>query len=731
MHGRLIAYGALAAVAAAILSGVHAPGAAAEAAQPARAGGMAGGGGGRAFSRSERAPVYSVTFAARECPEYSDVMANRGRNNIQEALQDVGKDTVYGYGQGVDPAVEDTNNPNCTPIVGWKFQLGSGYSKSGQLSNITGPTGTIVTTEKSVPLLDSQGDPAGGSVAGAVTHTLTAREITLAQRDQLWVQGGVTGDPQLTKDFGKGAYGFAALRCSVDNNNNDNVEYADFPSQVRHVFCFAYYVNHEPGSGTIVIRKEVTGSGITQGFVFESNLSYDPSGTFGLQVKGGNAAEQSFIRADSGAFGGPYDVKERVPRGWTLTDLICTAAKPGGTAGSTWVIDKATASVAITLADRERVVCTYTDAPPRAPGLTVWKVTGGRDGGPFTFHVTGPVSHTLTATTTAAEQPVTASLPDGKSPADYTPGDYTITEDLPAPTAGGRWELAQTYCQGHVLPPIQAAGRRAAPQVHVTLENNAGQDCVFRNKFIPSGRIVVRLKTIGGTATGSFARFAPGTTVVTNSVVTTAHDSVAQVASDDRDLPLQKWQIYSIAPVASPVKGIWRFVSFTCSPGSATGSGPQSLTVDLTEAEPDADCTAVYQFQPAITVEVVKTAHGIGRSGPAVVDINCGTQGAAGRVILPPQESSSQLPGPIRLYGTQTCHVHEASGGAVPAARWTARATVNGAALKLPGSFGIAADGTQRTYLVQVTNRYYLPADCRAALPATHAVAAVSLFSGC
>jgi hypothetical protein len=725
MRRRLATYAALATVAAAIMSGVHAPAAAAAAAQPARGGGI------RPFSRSEPAPTYTITFAARQCPEYTDVMANRGRNNIQEALQDVGKDTAYSYGQGVDPAIEEANDPDCTPITGWKFQLGSGYQKIGQLSDITGATGTTVTTENSVPLLDSQGNPAGGSVAGAVTHTLTAQEIRLAQRNQLWVQGGVVGDPQLTNVFGKGAYGFAALRCSVDNNNNDNVEYASFPPQVRHVFCFAYYVNSEPGSGTIVIRKVVTGSGITQAFVFKSDLSYDPSGTFGLQVNGGNPAEQSFIRADSGAFGGPYDVKERVPDGWALTDLTCTATKPGGSSGSTWVIDKTTASVAITLADRDRVVCTYTDAPPQAPGLTVWKVTSGRAGGPFTFHVTGPVSHNLTATTATAEQPVKATLADGTSPADYTPGDYSISENMPAPTAAGRWRLEQAYCQGHVLPPIQAAGSRAAPQVHVTLENNVGQDCVFRNTFMPSGRIILRLKTIGGTATGSFTRFAAGNPVVTNSTATTTQDSVAAIASDDRDLPLQEWQVYSIAPVAFPGRGVWRFVSFSCSPGSATESGPQSLTIHLTDAEPLADCTAVYRFQPAVTVQVVKTAHGIGRSGPAVVDISCGSHGAAGRVVLPPQEYGAQLPRPIRLYDTETCYVREASSGAAPAARWTARATVNGTALKLPGSFEVAADGIQRRYVVQVINRYHLPVDCRAALSATRAVAVLPLFPGC
>src|SRR5882672_8770453 len=38
---------------------------------------------------------YQVTLAARECAQYTDIMANLARNNIQESLQDLGPDTVY------------------------------------------------------------------------------------------------------------------------------------------------------------------------------------------------------------------------------------------------------------------------------------------------------------------------------------------------------------------------------------------------------------------------------------------------------------------------------------------------------------------------------------------------------------------------------------------------------------------------------------------------------------
>ena len=51
---------------------------------------------------------YFVTFVARSCPSYSDVFANRARNDIQESLVDLGPDSPYNSnGESlVDPRVE-------------------------------------------------------------------------------------------------------------------------------------------------------------------------------------------------------------------------------------------------------------------------------------------------------------------------------------------------------------------------------------------------------------------------------------------------------------------------------------------------------------------------------------------------------------------------------------------------------------------------------------------------
>jgi hypothetical protein len=51
---------------------------------------------------------YFVTFAARVCPSYSDIYANKARNDIVESLQDLGPNTQYGNnGALVGPAYED------------------------------------------------------------------------------------------------------------------------------------------------------------------------------------------------------------------------------------------------------------------------------------------------------------------------------------------------------------------------------------------------------------------------------------------------------------------------------------------------------------------------------------------------------------------------------------------------------------------------------------------------
>ena len=206
--------------------------------------------------------AYKVTFAARYCAQYTDVFANKQRNNIMESLQNLGPDTNYTSGQAVNPVKENAfPQSKCNPLVGWQFQAGTGYTGKTpatlNLSTVTTP-GAIVTTTASVPELDAAGNATGGTIAGAVTLTLTAQQVADAQNRKLWIQGGTKANPlgQLP-DFGPTAYGFAALRCANDNVNGDNVEYVNFTTGQRHVFCYYYAVQPPPDSGTIIVKKVV------------------------------------------------------------------------------------------------------------------------------------------------------------------------------------------------------------------------------------------------------------------------------------------------------------------------------------------------------------------------------------------------------------------------------------------------------------------------------------------
>jgi len=236
---------------------------------------------------SSSQPTRLVTFVARTCPSYTDIAANRARNNIQESLQDLGADTLYNAGDAVSPAIEQAQQPNCTPLPDWRFTMGRGYVSRavsgpwGALSVVTGPFAGDIVTTTSVPLLDRNGDDTGNTLAGAVTVALTPDQIALAAKaNSLWAQGGTPTDPVLNQQH-PGEFGFGALRCAVDALNGDNVEWIGYPAGAKHVFCYAYYVVPPPTSGTIVVRKVVDdpAATATQSFGFQGDVSYTPGGT--------------------------------------------------------------------------------------------------------------------------------------------------------------------------------------------------------------------------------------------------------------------------------------------------------------------------------------------------------------------------------------------------------------------------------------------------------------------
>ena len=100
--------------------------------------------------------------------------------------------------------MEATNDPNCSPLPGWRFTLGTGYETRavsgpwGSLSIVTSPYDTDIVTEARVRLRDYAGRPTGDFLEGATTIELTkaqARRAAIA--NSLWIQGGTPSDPIL------------------------------------------------------------------------------------------------------------------------------------------------------------------------------------------------------------------------------------------------------------------------------------------------------------------------------------------------------------------------------------------------------------------------------------------------------------------------------------------------------------------------------------------------------
>ena len=275
-----------------------------------------------------------VTIAARECDNYTDVRANLARNDIMESLQDLGPDTLYSSGDQIDPRTESAGQPACRPLVGWRFTLGSNYQTQavsgvwGSLSKVLNPDTTSVVTQASVPARGYQGEVLSGQqIAAATTIELSDDQLSRSGGNALWLQGGEPDDPVLYGDpFFAGRYGFAALRCAIDDLNGDNVETIQYPSGVRHVFCYAYYVTPPPSSGTIVIRKQVQGDGAyAESFPFSGNVSYNPGGAFDVDAGPGSPGSSTFYRAETRPGDDPWTVTEAVPAGWVLTGLECSA----------------------------------------------------------------------------------------------------------------------------------------------------------------------------------------------------------------------------------------------------------------------------------------------------------------------------------------------------------------------------------------------------------------------
>jgi hypothetical protein len=583
---------------------------------------------------------YLVTFVARQCPTYQDITANLARNNIQESLQDLGADTAYTPGQPISPSVETPNQPACTALPGWQFTFGNGINGTTpgtNLSRVSNPTSPSFTTEASVPLLDTSGNPTGSSIAGAVTTTLTPAQVTAAAQHQLWVQGGTTTDPLGTAAFGT-RYAFGALRCAIDNLNGDNVEWVGFPSGQSHVFCYYYAVDQKPLPGTITIAKTLTNAGVsTPTFPFSGTVSYNPGQVF--DVPAGQSV--SFTR-DSNV---NWNFQEQALAGYSFTSAVCTSqnglstfngqAAPVGTP----VTFDTNVLVTVDLAPADVATCTYTNARNEVD-LTVFKQTIGGVG-TFPVTVTPPIGAptALSATTTTegvpAEActvaPVTCDVIDNPA---TLPADYTVAETLPATTGAGSWAVTAFDCNG-------VAGPVATSQtVHVTsaLESLA---CTFTNTFTPTGSITLTKTTVGGTGTTEFSVVPDppsdqaDTADPIYSATTTAPDVPATATQVSGDYSLDSLDLGRYSVVESgpddTAAGSWAPQGITCN-GTYTAPTNSDVLVTLTAADPHVTCAFTNAFTVVPPTTTTTTAAPVTTttvpSGAAAADTGAGGSGS-------------------------------------------------------------------------------------------------------
>jgi hypothetical protein len=537
---------------------------------------------------------YFVTFVARSCPAYTDIYANRARNDILESLQDLGPDTQYGdSGRLVNPDDESKAPQNvCTPITGWQFTLGRSY----QTRAVTGPWGSLsiatnvfqrapIVTQSSTPLLDQDAIQIDKQrIAGATTIELTKQERQQATgRDQLWTQGGTPDDPVLAKVFPGPEYGFGALRCATDNLNGDNVEYIYFPAGVTHVFCYGLYVKPSPTAGLITIEKRVSGpaSDDNPSFPFNGSISYDPNG---FQLSNGQTMD--FYRAG----GATWDVTEGAVANYRLSSVDCTARNSAGGPGkSTVTVSGSNASIHLVAA--EHVTCVYTNrhVPPTG-GLEIRKVTRNGVGG-FGYVVrpaSGGKAEKARATTTRPNVPVDA-VPSLLS---LRPGLYTIRERLPT-SPDGHWRRLNVRCNG--------ANRSAVRPVTVAIRSGAATICTFVNVFIPVGSISLAKITEGAVGTANFlinphrgipVQYFQHATTTTAGV---AADAVPNAGADATDhLLLGRYGIVEQLPPSSPAGG-WTLTAVLCN-GVVEPFDQGTVNIALTARQPDERCVFTDSF---------------------------------------------------------------------------------------------------------------------------------------
>ncbi|MEU8765112.1 DUF5979 domain-containing protein [Streptomyces sp. NPDC048659] len=653
--------------------------------------GLLGGADGRAAAAAAPTRPLSVTFVARACPAYADVMANKARNNYQESLRDLGPDSNYARDETVSAAKEASGTPlpPCDPLPGWTFSTGDGITDKTpatlNLSTVSTPFRQNITTQATTPELDSAGEPTGRQLAGAVTVRLNSQEIGAGS--YLVVQGGTKAQPLNGKQE---QYGFAALRCAQDAINGDNVEYVSFPSGARHVFCYYYAVTPPPDSGTITVVKKVAPDTAGQGsFRFDGNVSYGDSNGDGVNDFVLNASAQkqdsmSFVRA---AGDEPWTFAEVVPpgSGWSPASLPdCTVVASGGGAGKSAVTRDSTGAVSVRLAAGDTVTCTYTNRRTSGKALLEKESVGGT--GTFDIDLTPPAGTPPLAvppvTTTQDGVPVTvAQAPNGA-----TAGTYRITEAVPAADGTGSWELVGANCNGTELPVTKGAPTQSAPngtwQVSYDVTAVDDTNCLLTNKFTPGGAIGIEKVTEGGTGTFTYAvtehpRGRPArasartdrasATTVAEGTPATAHPEGQTTGPAADGLTVDPDVRYTVQEFLPPptADGHWELVSADCGAnGSDVDTARGTVEVSLIATSPRPTCRFTNRFLPVGTLDVTKRTTGDTslRPGAAQLVLTC-ADGTSGTLDVAAGDTTGSLPRQTFAADT-TCTLTEPRTGA-------------------------------------------------------------------
>jgi hypothetical protein len=635
-----------------------------------------------------------------------------------ESLKDLGPDTPYGNNfTQVLPSVEDGQSPqtNCSPLPNWSFAFGTGIGNNAAGTNLSYVTGTassglnnrVVTTQASVPLLDSTGQPTGRQIQGATTFTLTPAEVSLASHGSSWWAMGGTPSAPLN---GLGSdYGFAALRCATDNLNGDNVEWVGFPQNTTHVFCYAFYVQPPPDAGTITIVKQLAQSqSASQTFDFSGSLSYNPGGAFSLTVPGSSTTSSiKFVRGHTQPSDAPWTATEDVPAGYSLTSQICTSS-----GGSTFTYP--TNGVSITLASGDNVTCTFTNAlVPAAGEITTDVITA--DGRPL---ATGVLPETFNYGIVPPSGPPTSvstvvdptSQSGGTGVLTLSPGIWQITPQTPAPQPGWSFELVSVACEinGTQFVPVSVGGVYT-----VTVPPSGTGACHFTYQVVATGGLIVRFTTIGGTGAFSAVIASPAGERLLQSATTTTPGTAVTAAGDSTNPILGTW---TIIPTTPPDSAAGRWVlnaTPSCSESSVTTNiGEEQLQVEVgTAAAPTVTCDYVYRLVPPSTLSVVKVATGDQsfRTHPVLISLSCADGASATLEMDPSQTGSVSLPTPLSFPLPTTCSVSETASGvsATGGVLTSSVVSVGGAATnRSPQSFAVGTASTNENVVVTVTNHY-------------------------